>query len=171
LLLVDVILFADIHYIFPSIPFCSPRFGVVDKVGRLSDGSFTVQFAQRQDAEAAQTGASFFEGKPLVISWFDGQTDAHTDNNTYSGSASGSASATVAEQTEARSRSGSLSAPTKSTTPTDVSFASTSSTSAAKVKENANRTSLADKGNAESNESGGEADGAAGGSAMDAEDS
>jgi hypothetical protein len=48
------------------------RFGEVESIAPSSDGSLTVQFKERKDAESAKSKGAFYNSGVLLIDWQDG---------------------------------------------------------------------------------------------------
>ena len=48
------------------------RFGEVESIA-TSDGSLTVQFKERKDAESAKAKGAFYNSGVLLIDWHDGE--------------------------------------------------------------------------------------------------
>lgn len=48
------------------------RFGEVETIASSTDGSLTVQFKERKDAESAKAKGAFYNSGVLLIDWQDG---------------------------------------------------------------------------------------------------
>ena len=51
--------------------FSKNRFGEVDDIGTLSDGSITVKFKERRDAESAKMKGAFYNSGVLLMDWLE----------------------------------------------------------------------------------------------------
>ena len=49
------------------------RFGEVQSIAASNDGSLTVQFKERKDAESAKAKGAFYNSGVLLIDWQDGE--------------------------------------------------------------------------------------------------
>lgn len=54
------------------------RFGEVESIASSSDGSLTVQFKERRDAESAKAKGAFYNSGVLLIDWQDGDENPTT---------------------------------------------------------------------------------------------
>ena len=51
--------------------FSKNRFGEVNDIGTLSDGSITVKFKERRDAESAKMKGAFYNSGVLLMDWLE----------------------------------------------------------------------------------------------------
>lgn len=63
----DIILLFDYYYYNILIS----RFGEIQGISPLPDGSMTVQFKERRDAESAKTKGAFYNSSVLLLDWLD----------------------------------------------------------------------------------------------------
>ena len=54
------------------------RFGEVQSIAASTDGSLTVQFKDRKDAESAKAKGAFYNSGVLLIDWQDGEENPTT---------------------------------------------------------------------------------------------